>query len=73
MSASEDHLGLQDGELRACYQKYPVPVNSQVTGMLAKSLQWVWAFAARARVRGGYYCKQIVSAFKTAFNPLEYI
>lgn len=73
MSASVDQLGLQDEELRACYQKYPVPVNSQVTGMLAKSLQLVWAFPATARVRDGYYCKQIISAFKTAFNPLEYI
>lgn len=71
MSASVDQLGLQDEELRACYQKYPVPVKSQVTGMLAKSLQWVWDFPAG--VRDGYYCKQIISSFKVAFNPLEYI
>lgn len=52
MSASVDQLGLQDEELRACYQKYPVPVNSQVIGILAESLQWIWAFPAR--VRDGY-------------------
>jgi len=28
MSASVDQLGLQDEELRACYQKYPVSEQS---------------------------------------------
>lgn len=75
MSASVDQLGLQDEELRACYQKYPVPVNSQVTGILAESLQWVWAFPARAR--DGYYLLQADHkcsyTFKTAFSPSECI
>lgn len=71
MSASVDQLGLQDEELRAPYQKFPVPVDGQVTGMLAKSLQWVSAFPATAGVRDGYCCKQSMSTFQNAFNPLS--
>lgn len=71
MSASVEQLGLQDEELRASYQKYPVPVDSQVTGMLAKSLQWIPAFPATAGVRDDSCCKQSMSAFQSAFNPLS--
>lgn len=71
MSASVDQLGLQNEELKACYQKYPVPVDSQVTGMFAKALQWISAFPATAGVRDGWYCKQSMSTFQNAFNPLE--